>query len=326
VPPRHRDWLYNARLRAGVFLLATGIGGCALLAPQTVELSQTRPAGLPERIEHSGVPFFPQSEYQCGPAALATVLANSGVKVSPEDLVEQVYLPGRKGSLQVEMLAAPRRYGMVSYQLRARFEDLLREIAAGHPVVVLQDYGVWPFTLWHYAVVVGYDYEAGEVVLRSGEKHRLAMPFAVLEYTWKESDYWAMVVLPPGRLPVTAVEERYLPAVTAMARVAGPHAAESAYEAFLGRWPDNLGAGVGLANARHAQKKFPQAEAVLRPLAERHPQSVVVLNNLAQTLSDEGRNDEALQWIERAAALGGPLSTAVQETRELILRRIEDRR
>jgi hypothetical protein len=31
--------------------------------------------------------------------------------------VPQVYLPARKGSLQVEMLAAARRHGLVSYQL-----------------------------------------------------------------------------------------------------------------------------------------------------------------------------------------------------------------
>jgi hypothetical protein len=36
------------------------------------------------------------------------------VRVTPEELVPLVYLPGRKGSLQVEMLAAPRSYGRLS--------------------------------------------------------------------------------------------------------------------------------------------------------------------------------------------------------------------
>ena len=34
---------------------------------------------LPERVELSDVPFFPQSAYQCGPAALATMLNQRGV-------------------------------------------------------------------------------------------------------------------------------------------------------------------------------------------------------------------------------------------------------
>ncbi len=312
----------NARLLAGVFFLCAGLSGCALLVPQTDKLHQAWPADLPRRIELEHVPFYPQKDYQCGPAALATTLVHYGVKVTPEVLVEQVYVPARRGSLQVEMLAAPRRYGMVSYQLAPRFEDLLREVAAGVPVIVLQDYGVWPFSLWHYAVVVGYDHPNGELVLRSGEKHRLSMPFGVLEYTWKESNYWAIVTVPPDRIPVTATESGYLAAIVAMERVASGGAATLAYATFLQRWPENLTASIGLANGLYAQGKLQEAAAILRRATDRHPDSVPVLNNLAQTLSDLKRDDEALAIIERALALGGAFAEAVRETRELILRRM----
>lgn len=311
-----------ARLTAGLFFLAAGLGGCALLVPQTEALRQAMPVGLPDRIELSEVPFFPQKDYQCGPAALATVLADIGVKVTPDDLVGQVYLPARQGSLQVEMLAAPRRYGMVSYQLAPRFEDLLHEVAAGNPVIVLQDYGVWPFPIWHYAVVAGYDYRRSELLLRSGEKRRLAIPFAVLEYTWKESDYWAMVIVPPDRIPVTANESDYLTAVAAVEHSGNPRAARQAYATFLGRWPDNLTATIGLANSLYAMGDLRETEIALRRAASIHPESVAVLNNLAQTLSDEGHNDEAMAQIERAGALEGTLASVVQETRQLILRRM----
>ena len=234
-----------------------------------------------------------------------------------------MYLPARKGSLQIEMMAAVRRYGMVSYQLAPRFEDLLREIAAGIPVIVLQDYGVWPFPIWHYAVVVGYDYPEGELVLRSGEKQRLTMPFGVLEYTWKESNYWAMVAVPPDRIPATATESSFLNALVAMERLGNRRAAMRAYSTFLGRWPDNLTASIGLANGHYASGELGKAAEVLRRASERHPESVAVLNNLAQTLSDQGRNDEALALIERAVALEGPLAGAARETREQILRRMQ---
>ena len=312
----------NARLTAGVFFLCAWLGGCALIVPQTDKLHQTWPADLPGRVELEKVPFYPQKDYQCGPAALATALVHYGVKVTPEALVEQVYLPARRGSLQVEMLSTPRRYGMVSYQLAPRFEDLLREVAAGIPAIVLQDYGVWPFSYWHYAVVVGYDRSKGELILRSGEKQRLTMPFGVLEYTWKEGNYWAMVTVPPDRIPVTATESGYLAAIVAMERVASGAAATSAYATFLKRWPENLAASIGLANGLYAQGKLQEAAAILRQAADRHPDSVAVLNNLAQTLSDLKRNDEALAIIERAVALGGSFSEAVRETRELILRRM----
>lgn len=311
----------NARLMAGVFFLAA-LSGCALLVPQTAQLREAWPSGLPERVELGEVPFFPQRDYQCGPAALATTLAHFNVKITPEDLVEQVYLPARQGSLQIEMLATARRYGMVSYQLAPRFEDLLREVAAGIPVIVLQNYGVWPFTIWHYAVVAGYDYPKGELVLRSGEKQRLSMPFMVLEYTWKKGDYWAMVTVPPDRIPATATEPGYLAAIMAMERAGNARATTMAYATFLRRWPDNVTASIGLANAHHALGELKEAEAVLRQAAGRHPDSVAVLNNLAQTLSDQQRDDEALAVIERAVALGGPFAAAARETREGILQRM----
>lgn len=314
--------LRNARVIAGVFLLSA-LSGCALLVPQTDELHRAWPADLAKRVELEDVPFFPQKDYECGPAALATTLTYFGAKITLDDLINEVYLPARQGSLQVEMLTAPRRYGMVSYRLAPRLDDLLREVAAGTPVIALQYYGVWPFSIWHYAVVVGYDSSKGELVLRSGEKQRLSMPLAVFEYTWKEGKRWAMVAVPPDRIPVTASESSYVTAVVAMERAGNPRATTAAYEAFLRRWPDNLTATIGLANSYYALGELKQAEALLRQAAERHPDSVAVLNNLAQTLSDQKRNDEALALIERAAALGGTLAAAVHETRELILRRMK---
>jgi hypothetical protein len=64
---------------------------------------------------------------------------------------------------------------------------------------------------------------------------------------------------------------------------------------------------------------------VLHTAAQREPGSVIVLNNLAQTLSDLGRNQEALAVIERAAAAGGPFAEAVQQTRQTILEKISEK-
>jgi len=294
-------------------LCALAVSGCASLWPQTAELREGLPQGLPERVELTAVPFFPQVEYQCGPAALATTLAATGARVAPDDLVSQVYIPERKGSLQIEMLAAARRHGVVSYELAPRFDDLLREIAAGTPVIVLQNLGF--VDGWHYAVAVGYDYERGELILRSGETERKILPFPVHEMVWKRSGYWAMVTVPPDRIPVTADEGRWLSSIAALERAGGQSAARIAYATFLKRWPENLRAEIGLANAHHALGE-------LRDAARRAPDSVVVLNNLAQTLSDQGRHGEALPFIERAAAAGGPFAAAVAQTRQMIVERI----
>ena len=311
----------GARRLAGVFVLTLGLSGCAALLPQTTELRDQRPAGLPDRVELADIAFVPQAEYQCGPAALSMALANAGAKVPLERLVEEVYLPARQGSLQADMLAAPRRHGAVGYRLAPRLADVLREVADGTPVIVLQNYGVWPVEGWHYALVVGYDYPAGEAILHTGEREAMRMPFGVLEYLWRDGKEWAMVVTPPHKLPATANERDALAAVAALERTGNTPAAARAYAAAVERWPYSEAAAVGLANAQHARGDLAAAEAALRQTLERYPASPVVLNNLAQTLSDQGRHDDALALIDKAAAAPGPFAAAIAETRAQILAR-----
>jgi hypothetical protein len=319
-----------ARLGTGLCcaLLLAWLVGCAQLVPQTIGLRTAWPEGVPERVELTAVPFFPQQDEdddQCGPAALATLLNYSGVAIQPDALVDQVYLPARHGSLQLEMIAAPRRHGRVSYLLAPRYADLLREVAAGNPVVVLQDIGLM-FTQWHYAVVNGFDYPSGTVWLRSGTRARQAMPFTYFERTWMKGNYWAMVTVPPDRIPVTATEDRWMTAVLAMVRAGNNDAATTAYAAALNRWPDNLAAAIGLANQYHSRGALPEAVAVLRKAQQRHPQSVIVMNNLAQTLSDQGRHAEALNQIEKASDPQSPFAPEVRSTRQLILQRMNQQK
>jgi len=314
--------IQSARLIAGVFAFACAalLHGCASFTPQTKSLAESRPAGVPGARELTEVPFFAQNDYQCGPASLAMAMVAAGVKVTPDELVPEVYLPERKGSLQVEMLAAARRHGLVSYQLAPSYADVIREIAAGTPVIVLQNLGIKEG--WHYAVAIGYDWDNGMLQLRSGLNERQELPFAMNEMVWRRSGYWAMVVVPPERIPASADEQRWLAAVAALERTGQSAAARSAYRTFLERWPANVNAAIGLANAHHALGELREAEAVLREAALRAPDSVVVLNNLAQTLADQGRYSEALPYAERAVATGGPHADAASQTRNTILRNL----
>ncbi len=302
-------------------VVATVLCGCAQLVPQTVALRTGWPEGVAQATQISNVPFFPQDQYQCGPAALATLLAFTGVQVTPEPLVDLVYLPVRQGSLQLEMLAAPRRYDRIAYPLAPRYADLLSEVAAGNPVLVLQDVGTM-FTDWHYAVVTAFDYDAAELYLRSGTEPRVAIPFTAFERTWIKSGYWAMVVLPPDRIAATATEERWMRAILAMERSASARAIIRAYATALQRWPDNMPAAIGLANQHHAAGDLAKAAAVLRQALVRSPESIIVMNNLAQTLSDQGYQGEALALIERASDPKSPFASEVRATRQLILQRM----
>ena len=225
------------------------LAGCA--TPQTDRLLESATA-FPRPVELTAVPFFPQEAYQCGPAALATVLNGSGLNVTPEELTPQVYLPERQGSLQFELLAAARRHGRVPYVLRPQLEAITTEIASGNPVLVLQNLGISAVPFWHYAVVVGFDLARAEVVLRSGREHRHVTSLRTFEHTWRRGDYWAVVVLPPGELPQTAEELPYLQSVLALEKLKRWQDTATAYGNALTRWPKSLGAHMGLGNSRYA--------------------------------------------------------------------------
>jgi tetratricopeptide (TPR) repeat protein len=260
-----------------------------------------------------GVPFYPQEDHQCGPAALATALGAQGVELSPDALAPEVYLPGREGSLAAEMLGATRRQGLVAYPLRPQLEDVLREIAAGAPVIVLQNLSLPIAPQWHYAVAVGYDLPAEQIVLRSGRTRREVMTLSTFEHTWARSGRWAMLALPPDRLPATADAGRYVEAAVALERV-NAAAARRAYRTALARWPDNLVAAIGEGNTSYAAGDLPGAAAAYRAATVAHPESADAWNNLAQVLGELHRPAEARAAALRAVELGGPRMAQYQET------------
>ncbi len=294
----------TARRLAGIFLLAILLAGCA--APQTRRLLNEPSPVLPKKFELAGVPFFAQEAYQCGPASLAMVLNAAGINVQPESLTDQVYIPARQGSVQVEMLAAARRNGALAYELAPQLNDLLTEVAAGNPVLAMQNLAFNWYPKWHYAVVVGYDLPRQEIILRSGLEVRQILPIATFERTWARSGYWSMLALPPEKMPATASEVNYIKAVTALEKNAKKKLTHNAYLAALNRWPDNLVALMGAGNAAHTVGDLVGAEAFFRETIARHPDAGDAWNNLAQTLADMGRHHEALYAVKKAIPLGGP--------------------
>jgi tetratricopeptide (TPR) repeat protein len=296
---------------AGIFVLLALLSGCAT---QSRALLDNAPASLPRQTELATTPFFPQERYQCGPAALAMSLTAAGIPTTPDILVPQVYLPQREGSLQIEMLAAGRRNGAVSMAIPPRLDALLLEIAAGNPVVVLQNLSLPWFPRWHYALAIGYDLDHAEIILRSGLEQRQVIPLSTFEHTWGRSRYWGITTLPPGRLAATAEEAPTMAALVAFEHGNDARQARLAYSAALQRWPRNLTLLLGLGNTAYAAGERRAAAEAFRRAAESHPDSAPALNNLAVVLSDLGEFDAARRAAQQALALGAPWRDEAQAT------------
>ena len=91
-----------------------------------------------------------------------------------------------------------------------------------------------------------------------------------------------------------------------------------AREAF----PTSANAQDSFADAALAAGDSAGAEAALRRTLDYHPDSPLLLNNLAHVLSDLGHDAEALDLIQRAARAPGPHAAAVDETRAVIMKRL----
>ncbi len=301
---------------AMLITLASGLlSGCATpLRPSAVSMR-----ALPARAELTATPFFPQDAHQCGPASLATALAAAGFPADLRRLEQQVYLPAREGSLQAEMLAGARRQGALAIPAPQTLDGLLAEVAASRPVIVLQNLGLAIAPRWHYAVLVGYDLDSSELTLRSGVTQREVMSMRTFGHTWARSAHWAMLVLPPGQLPLASSRQAMETALAQQEKFATPAAMVRWYEQALQRWPDSLLLMIGLGNARHANGDIGQAEQAFRAAADAHPDSVAALNNLATVLQQQGKLEQALAVAEQAIALGGEWQADAKETLDAIL-------
>lgn len=269
-------------------MLALLLAGCATSPQWPLATSEHSDSSLQHRVLLNQVPFYPQERYQCGPASLATMLNSQGLNTSPQALRKRVYIPGREGSLQVEMVAAGRDYGMLVYPLDKRLQSLLEEVAEGHPVLVLQNllFDWWP--QWHFAVVVGFDGQKQTLILNSGTRKHYEMPVKAFSATWARADNWAVVMLPPDQVPATAKPLAFLAAANDLETTGHSQAALTAYQTAEIHWPDQPAAILGQGNTAYAEGHLKQAAQHFARMVTRFPRAAEGWNNLSQTLSELG--------------------------------------
>ncbi len=279
-----------------------GLGLTLLAAGCAPGLRALREAPLPARARVEGVPVIVQARDHCGPASLAMVLAWAGSPAGPEALAPRVFTPGRGGTFAMDLAREVRSRGLLAYRVRPDPADLLAEVAAGHPVLVLENRGLSWWPVYHYSVLVGYDRDRGEAVLHAGGGHPEGIRLATLLRTWRRAGSFGLVVLPPGELPAARDPWGILRALADLEAAGGYAGAAAGYEAFLARWPEEWRAALGWASCLHALGDRSRAEEALRRAHALAPGRPEPLNNLALVLAEAGRPEEAEQRAREAVA------------------------
>lgn len=278
--PASRIWLGVALLLA----VLTLVQGCSLYPKLDVnDLSDATGS-----VETHPVPFFPQTDFQCGPAALAGVIGAAGVDITPEDLNPQVYLPERQGSLQVELIAATRRAGLLPYVLDEVPEALIGEIEAGRPVLVFQNLRTRHFPVWHFSVLRGFDAGNNDFIFNSGAREGVTMNARTFLRTWNWANRWALVALTPGTMPFAPDPDRYMESVAVFESVAGVARAIPAWKSAVAHWPSDPRPHLALGNAAYGSGDRKGAVRYYRQGLLLDPAHPALNNNLAAVLGEMG--------------------------------------
>jgi hypothetical protein len=304
----------DARHWLGI-LLSGLLSGCASLGitPPLPAL----PEDIPRSVELTETPFFPQEQYHCGPAALATLLQHRQIPATPESLSRLTYLPTRQGSLQIELTATARQQGVLVYPLTGDIDHLLREVAAGNPVLILQNQAFNWYPRWHYAVVIGYDLNQSLLILRSGRERRWISDIATFMKTWKRAENWAIVTLPPGQLPATATPLTYLRAASDLQQTEQKSAAHLAYQAAVEAWPESATAWLALGNSAYDTGDWQEAVKAYKQATALEPLNTTAWNNLAYALLEDGQTSAALEALQQALSLSPDDANLLDSQREI---------
>ena len=248
--------------------------------------------------QHLDVPFFAQEKYQCGPAALASMLHFAGTPSSADDLVDEVWLPGRHGSLAIELIAAARARGLLAYPINT-FAGLIAELDEGHPVLIQQNLLFGWLPQWHFAVVIGYANAGDTLILHSGTKENFSVNRKWFEERWSKADNVGYVMLPPPTLPANSDALKLAGAIDDVS-VSSKSPALSFWAAAAEYHEKEPVILFGYANAQYQSGALAQAVHLYRKVSQLDPTFHPAWNNLASVLNEMGCPTLAGDAIEQA--------------------------
>jgi len=154
-------------------------------------------SGLEARGHYiEGVPFVKQTEYDCGPAALASVLSFRGKAVDLERITASAYLPGLRGTLPMDLERYARDEGLKTSSSSGSTATLKSAVRSNIPVICLLDLGFWFYRQPHFVTVIGFDDGNGLFIMHDGGIPNRTMGYEDFEKKWARAGKWMIVIEP----------------------------------------------------------------------------------------------------------------------------------
>jgi tetratricopeptide (TPR) repeat protein len=278
------------------------------------------------KSQNLNLKLYKQDTYYCAPASLATLLEHQKIVFSYDELIKKTFTPKLNGSLQLELKAATRSYGLIPYELVGNIESILGEISNKNPVLVLFNLGLRDAPMWHYAVALGYDTQKQEIFLSAPNGNKTWMSFEEFERFFEKGGKWAIAALKPPKIPTYVDEKEFIKAVLDMYEVGDKELAKYALVAYVSKNPNSLVAMIALGNIYFLQNDFNSAAFVYKKSLEIEAENPVVLNNLAISLLRQNKPKEAKKYAQKAIKLGGVFLQKYKNTLDEIEQSLKENR
>ncbi len=155
---------------------------------------------LQEKVQEiQEVPFYEDTNHQCGPSSLASVInywyakRHSKNPVTPDKISFEVYSKGARGTLGVDLEFYAKKNGFQTMQYSGSIEDLRNNILNEIPIIILVDYGAFLYQRNHFMVVTGYSSDG--IIAHSGSEEK-TISFNELKKIWGKTRFWTLIVKP----------------------------------------------------------------------------------------------------------------------------------
>ena len=188
----------NARRARAVVAVCFALSMAGCVSAEQFLTGEERPLS-PSAFYVKQVPFYPQTQYQCGPASLATVLNYWGRHVTPEQIAQEIYRPGMKGTLSLDLWQYAKAQDFQASVRQGSWEFLETQVSRERPIIAFLNLGFRQVPLGHFLVVVGVDPEDKSVIAYSGVEKNQRIPFDRFKKAWEKTNYWSLLIEPqPG--------------------------------------------------------------------------------------------------------------------------------
>ncbi len=173
-------------LAAALIVLIT-LSSCGLQ-----EISREGEGHRPDRLLN--VPFYPQTDYQCGPSSLSSIYAYWGSPVAPSVIASELKSNTHRGTLTIDLYIHAKKRGYRVSQSEGTLKELVGLIKQGIPVIVMLDRGIGFFQKNHFVVLVGYNSKG--VFAHDGQEKNRFIPVDEFKKQWQRAGNWMLVIRP----------------------------------------------------------------------------------------------------------------------------------